>query len=71
VIPERTDRQRQLNQDVTSAILKAEHCPTVQAWTAVLELERALSTEAETELERDIATEGVASALQRIKELEK
>lgn len=62
-------RQRQLNMDVTSAILAAEREPSVERWQRVMELERALSTEAATQLERDIAASGVVTARERIAEL--
>ena len=68
-VAQETERQRQLNMDVTSAILAAEHEPTLERWQLVLELEKALSMEALTELERDIATRGVVTAGERIAEL--
>jgi len=58
-----------LNEAVTSAILRAEHEQTIDAWEEVLKYERLLSVEAETELERDIATAGIASAEERLREL--
>ena len=67
----KTDRQRQLNADVTLAILNAEHCNTIDLWRRVLELETALVDEAETEIERSVARAGVVSANLRILELSK
>jgi len=58
-----------LNAAVTSAIFRAEREQTIDAWEEVLKYERLLSVEAETELERDIATAGVASAEERLREL--
>jgi len=58
-----------LNAAVTSAILRAEHEQTIDAWEEVLKYEKLLSVEAETELERDIATAGIASAEERLREL--
>ena len=62
-------RARELNGLVTSAIFRAEHEQTIEAWEEVLKYERLLSTESETELGRDIATRGVASAEERLREL--
>jgi hypothetical protein len=68
----RTERQRQLNMDVTSAIILAESTNTLEAWQRVVELEQALSTEAPTRLEMEIAARGVITAqamVDRIKQL--
>ena len=58
-----------LNEAVTNAILRAEHEQTIDAWEEVLKYEKLLSVEADTELERDIASRGFASAEERIREL--
>lgn len=57
-----------LNAAVTAAILDAERAPTRKKWLLVADLERQLSEQAETEVEREIARMGIETALASARE---